>query len=126
MEEVLELDPKAWMLSEEKMKAELHCITVLLSSKNWTTYSIPVLFDLLCLGCVSRNDREGSAYHFKSYKNKEKRMAACLLQLINSFSKVAGYKINSQKSLALHKWQVELEIRETLFTVASNNKNILE
>ena len=48
-----------------------------------------------------------------------------LLQLINTFSNVAGYKINSKKSVALlytdDKW-AEKEIRETSpFTIATNS-----
>ena len=48
-----------------------------------------------------------------------------LLQLLNTFSNVAGYKINSKKSVALlytdDKW-AEKEIRETSpFTIATNN-----
>jgi hypothetical protein len=48
-----------------------------------------------------------------------------LLQLKNNFSKVAGYKINSNKSVAFlythDKW-VEKEIRKTTpFTIAKNN-----
>jgi hypothetical protein len=47
------------------------------------------------------------------------------LNLINSFSAVAGYKINSNKSMAFHytknKW-AEKEIRETTpFTIVTNN-----
>ena len=48
-----------------------------------------------------------------------------LLQLINTFSKVAGYKINSKKSIALlytDDTLVEKEIRKTSpFTIATNN-----
>jgi hypothetical protein len=48
-----------------------------------------------------------------------------VLQLINTFSKVAGYKINSQKSVALLYTKdkgVKKEIREiTPFTIATNN-----
>jgi hypothetical protein len=48
-----------------------------------------------------------------------------LLQLINNFSKVAGYKINSNKSVAflyIKDKQVEKEFREaTPFTIATNN-----
>ena len=48
-----------------------------------------------------------------------------LLQLINNFSKVTGYKINSNKSVAFpytNDKQAEKEIRETTpFTVATNN-----
>jgi len=50
-----------------------------------------------------------------------------LQYLINIFSKVAGYKISSQKSVALlysnDKWPKK-EIMETIpFTIASNNVN---
>jgi hypothetical protein len=47
-----------------------------------------------------------------------------LLKLINNFSKVAGYKINSNKSVAfyLKDKQAEKEMRETiLFTIVTNN-----
>jgi hypothetical protein len=52
------------------------------------------------------------------------------LQLINSFSKVAGYKINSNKSVAFlytKDKQAEKEIREAiLFTIATNNTKYIE
>ena len=43
-----------------------------------------------------------------------------LLELINEYSKVAGYKINTQKSLAfLYTEKTEREIKETIsFTIA--------
>ena len=45
-----------------------------------------------------------------------------LLELINEYSKVAGYKINTQKSLAflyLNNEKIEREIKETIqFTIA--------
>ena len=45
-----------------------------------------------------------------------------LLELINEYSKVAGYKINTQKSLAIlyiNNEKVEKEIKETIpFTIA--------
>ena len=45
-----------------------------------------------------------------------------LLELINEYSKVAGYKINTQKSLALlytKNEKIEREIKETIpFTIA--------
>jgi hypothetical protein len=48
-----------------------------------------------------------------------------LLQLINNFSKVAGYKINSNKSVAFlytKDKQAEKEIRKTIpFTIATNS-----
>ena len=44
-----------------------------------------------------------------------------LLELINEYSKVAGYKINTQKSLAfLYTEKVDKEIKETIpFTIAT-------
>ena len=45
------------------------------------------------------------------------------LALINEYSKVAGYKINTQKSLAFfytNKWKIEREIKEAIpFTIAT-------
>ena len=52
-----------------------------------------------------------------------------LLELINEYSKVAGYKINTQKSLAFlytNNEKVEKEIKETIpFTIATkrNKRN---
>ena len=47
-----------------------------------------------------------------------------LLELISEYSKVAGYKINTQKSLAFlytNNEPIEREIRKTIpFTIASN------
>ena len=49
------------------------------------------------------------------------------LELINEFGKVAGYKINAQKSLAFqytNDEKSEREIKETLpFTIATRRKN---
>ena len=51
-----------------------------------------------------------------------------LLNLINSFSEVAGYKINSNKSVAFlypEDKQAEKEIRETTpFTIVTNEYEI--
>jgi hypothetical protein len=45
-----------------------------------------------------------------------------VLTLINSFSEVSGYEINSNKSVALLYKQDEKEIREiTLFKIVTNN-----
>ena len=45
-----------------------------------------------------------------------------LLELINEYSKIAGYKINTQKSLAFlytNNEKIEIEIKETIpFTIA--------
>ena len=51
-----------------------------------------------------------------------------LLELINEYSKVAGYKINSQKSLAFlyTNEKTEREIKETIpFTIATKRKKII-
>ena len=49
-----------------------------------------------------------------------------LLELINEYSKVVGYKINTQKSLAFlytNNEKVEKEIKETIpFTTATTKK----
>ena len=53
-----------------------------------------------------------------------------LLELINEFSKVAGYKINTQKSLAFlysNNEKTEREIKETIpFTIATKRIKFLE
>ena len=53
-----------------------------------------------------------------------------LLELINEYSKVAGYKINTQKSLAFlstNNEKTEREIKETMpFTIAMKRKKYLE
>ena len=52
-----------------------------------------------------------------------------LLEIINEYSKVAGYKINTQKSLAFlytNNEKVEKEIKETIpFTIAKKKNKIL-
>jgi hypothetical protein len=59
------------------------------------------------------------------YMSDPKNPTRELLNLINSFSEVAGYKINSNKSVAFlytKDKQVEKEIREiTPFTITTNN-----
>jgi hypothetical protein len=59
------------------------------------------------------------------YISEPKNSTRDLLQLINNFSKVAGYKINSNKPVAFiytNDKQFEKELRETtLFTIATNN-----
>jgi hypothetical protein len=59
------------------------------------------------------------------YRSDPKNSTRELLQLINTFSKVAGYKINSKKSMALlyiNYKQTKKEIRKTTpFTIAVNN-----
>ena len=59
------------------------------------------------------------------YISNPKNSTRELLQLINNFIKVAGYKINSNKSVAFlytKNKQAEKEIRETTsFKIATNN-----
>ena len=56
------------------------------------------------------------------YIENPKHSTRKLLELINEYSKVAGYKINTQKSLAFlytNNQKVEKEIKETiLFTIS--------
>ena len=56
------------------------------------------------------------------YMKNPKDSTRKLLELINEYSKVAGYKINTQKSLAFpytNNEKIEREIKETiLFTIA--------
>jgi hypothetical protein len=58
------------------------------------------------------------------YISEPKNSTTELLQLTNNFSKVAGYKINSNKSVAFlytKVKQAEKEIRETIpFTIVTN------
>ena len=60
------------------------------------------------------------------YMSDPKNSTKELLQLINTFSNVAGYKINSKKSVALlytKDKEAESEIRETSpFTIATKHK----
>jgi hypothetical protein len=59
------------------------------------------------------------------YISDRKNSTRELLNLINSFSAVVGYKINSNKSVAflyIKDKQAEKEIRETTpFTIVTNN-----
>jgi hypothetical protein len=63
------------------------------------------------------------------YISEPKNSTRELLNLINSFSEVAGYKIKSNKSMAFlytKDKQAEKEIRETTtFTIVTNNKKFL-
>jgi ribosome biogenesis protein Nip4 len=73
-------------------------------------------------------ERKKSKYHYLQmivYISDPKNSTRELLNLINSFSAVAGYKINSNKSMAFlytRDKQAEKEIRErTPFTIVTNN-----
>jgi hypothetical protein len=61
------------------------------------------------------------------YLNNPKNSTPKLLDTINSYSKVAGYKINLQKSLAFlytNNKQTEKEYMEKIpFTIASKKSN---
>jgi hypothetical protein len=63
------------------------------------------------------------------YISDSKNSTRELLNLINNFSKVVGYKINSNKSVAFlysKDKQAEKEIRETTpFTIVTNNVKYL-
>ena len=63
------------------------------------------------------------AYDMILYIENPKDTTRKLLELINEFSKVAGYKINTQKSLAFlytNNEKTEREIKETMpFTIAT-------
>ena len=64
----------------------------------------------------------------KLYIENPKDSIRKLLELINEFSKVAGYKINTQKSLAFlytNNEKSEKEIKESIpFTIATKKLNI--
>jgi hypothetical protein len=72
-------------------------------------------------GYMHRRGIAGSSGSIRDPKNSTRE----LLNLINSFSAVAGYKINSNKSMAFlytKDKQAEKEIREiTPFTIVTNN-----
>ena len=63
------------------------------------------------------------------YTENPKDSTRKLLELINEYNKVAGYKINTQKSLAFlytNNEKTEREIKETIpFTIAMNKNKIL-
>ena len=65
------------------------------------------------------------AEHMIVYISDPKNSTRELLNLIHNFSKVAGYKINSNKSMAFlytKDKQAEKEVRETTpFTIVRNN-----
>ena len=60
------------------------------------------------------------------YIENPKETTRKLLELTNQYSKVAGYKINTQKSLAFlytNNEKIEREIKETIpFTTATTTK----
>ena len=63
------------------------------------------------------------------YTENPKDSTRKLLELINEYSKVAGYKINIQKSLAFlytNNEKIEREIKETVpFTIAMKRSKTL-
>ena len=68
--------------------------------------------------------------HYERVNTKPKDTTRKLLELINEYSKVAGYKINTQKSLAFlytNNEKAEREIKETIpFTIATKRIKYLE
>ena len=75
--------------------------------------------------CLHYGRAKIDIYMFKglSYKKENpKESTRKLLEIINDYSKVAGYKINTQKSLAFlytNNEKIEREIKETIpFTIA--------
>ena len=59
------------------------------------------------------------------YTENSKDTIRKLLELISEFSKVAGYKVNKQKSLALKNEKSEREIKDTIpFTTATKKNTI--
>ena len=63
------------------------------------------------------------------YTENPKDTTRTLLELMNEYSKVAGYKINTQKSLAFlynNNEKTEREIKETIpFTIVTKRIKIL-
>ena len=63
------------------------------------------------------------------YIENPKESTRKLLEIINDYSKVAGYKINTQKSLAFlytNNEKIEREIKESiLFTIVTKRKKNL-
>ena len=101
-----------------------------------TTFTITIQhsFEVLAIAIRAEKERKGiqtgkeevklslSADDMILYIENPKDSTRKLLELINEYSKVAGYKINTQKSLAFlytNNEKVEKEIKETIpFTIA--------
>src|SRR5574337_33242 len=77
-----------------------------------------------------RRSKTLSADNMILYIENPKDSTSKLLELINEYSKVAGYKINTQKSLAFlytNNDKIEREIKETIpFTIATKRIKYLE
>jgi hypothetical protein len=99
--------------------------------KSWTRQGCPLSLYLLniVLELLARTIRQQKEIKWIQIGKEEisysKTSTRELLQLINNFSKMAGYKINSNKSVAFlytNDKHAEKEIRETTpFTMATNN-----
>ena len=74
-------------------------------------------------------EKSNSADDMILYTENSKDTTRKLLELINEYSKVAGYKINTQKSLAFlytNNEKIEREIKETIpFTIATKRVKYL-
>ena len=53
-------------------------------------------------------------YNYLLYVENPKESIKTLLELLNEFSKVAGYKINMQKSIVFQIKQSENEVKKTI------------
>ena len=76
---------------------------------------------------IGKNELELSLFADDIVHRKSEDATRKLLELINESGKAAGYKINTQKSLAFlytNNKRSERKIKETIpFTTASENKN---
>ena len=91
-------------------------------------YLFNIVLEFLARAIKQQKEIKGIQFRkeeVKLYISDLKNSTRELLQLIDTVSKVAGYKINSKKSVALlytNDTLVEKEIRETSpFTIATNN-----
>ena len=128
------------ILNDEKLKA----FPLKSGTRQWCLLS-PLPFNMILevLATAIREEKEIKgiqirkevklslfAYDMILYIENQKVSTRKLLELINEYSKVSGYKINTQKSLALlytNNEKTEREIKETIpFTIAMKIIKYLE
>jgi len=122
------------ILNDEKLKA-----FPLKSGRSKGCPLLPLLFNIVLevLATAVREEKEIKGIHIGKeevklslfaddlilYIENPKDTTRKLLELINEYSKFAGYKINTQKSLAFlntNNEKIEIEIKETIpFTIAT-------